>query len=288
VPVLSSVQAFVAAQVEASADPDDTDPSALAERLESCARRGRSAWPSVELDPTTFAGHLGRHCRTPTDLDALAITDLYLACACARRDDAALRILHERIGPEFDRALARLGLDRDEADDVRLAVMQRLVVDTPPKIGSYAGRGSLAQWIAAVAARDAISRRRTEARRRGLLEAAAEDLAPADPELGFLKSHYRAEFKEAFGAAVSALSPTDLTVLRHRFIDGLTLDQLAAAAGVHRATAARWLARIRSDLLDSTRLALRERLGVDAAEVESVVRLIASNFEVSVRRLLAR
>ena len=261
--------------------PDERDAA-------TALKRAHLAWPDLAIDPGDFAAHLARHCPDDGDLDALAIEDLYLALACARRDEAALRILHERLLPAVDRALSRLSLAPGEIDDVRDAIVQRLVVDEPPKIAAYAGRGSLSQWLAAVAAREAMTRQRTAARRRGLLDAAAEELAPEDPELHFLKSHYRVHFRHAFADAVAALAPPDRTVLRHRFVDGLTLDQLAAALGVHRATAARSLARIRTELLESTRVGLRERLGVEAAEVDSVVRLIASNFEVSVKRLLQR
>lgn len=280
-------EAFVAAL-----DPDlaaTLDATELAATLSHCMRCGRAAWPGIEVDSAGFVRHLARHCRHEGDLVALAIEDLYLAHACAMREEGALRVLSKRLGTEVGRAMRRLQVDDDEADDVRLAVMHKLVVDDPPKIGSYAGKGSLDQWLAAVAAREAIGRRRTAARRRGLLDAAAEDLVPpADPELGFLKQHYRAHFKHAFAEAFAGLAPSDRTVLRHRFVDGLTLEQIAAAVGVHRATAARSLARIRGELLEETRRALHDRLGADGAEIDAVVRLIASNFEVSMQRLLGR
>jgi len=256
-------------------------------RLQTCVGLGRAAWPGVTVDAITFATHLGRHCAAASDLDKLAIEDLYLAAACAARDDAALRALDAKLAPDLERALSRLRLGPDELDDIRLVVMTRLVVDTPPKVALYSGRSSLEHWLAAVIAREALTRRRTAARRRGLLEAAADNLAPADPELSFIKSHYREHFKSAFADAVAGLPPGDRTVLRHRFVDGLTLDQLAAALGVHRATSARRLAAIREALLSATRGGLCDRLGVEGPEVDSVVRLIASNFEVSVRRMLA-
>ena len=276
--------------LDASAAGAETsvDTARLGERLVACDRRARTAWPRVHVEPVAFAAHLGRHCTTDADLDALAIEDLYLACACAAQDAAALQILHARLLPSLETALRRLDLGDGDLGDVTLAIVQRLVVDDPPKIASYAGRGSLAQWLAAVGAREALSRRRTAARRRGLLEAAADDLAPADPELSFLKAHYRGHFRDAFREAVGQLPAADRTVLRHRFVDGLTLEQLAAAAGVHRATAARWLGKIRQTLLTSTREGLHARLGVDEREIDSVFRLIASNFEVSVRGLLER
>jgi RNA polymerase sigma-70 factor, ECF subfamily len=56
--------------------------------------------------------------------------------------------------------------------------------------------------------------------------------------------------------------------------------------GVHRATAARWLARVRHRLQQETldRLAARLRLGTH--EVESVLRLIRSELDVSLTNAL--
>ncbi len=270
--------ALVDPRVGASVDVD-----ALERELQAHQQRARLAWPSLDLDPVEFAAHLGRHCSDPRDLASMNVEDLCLTLACMLRHEEALTELLERLALVVERMVPR---DGDDLDEVRLIVTQRLLIDDPPKISTYGGRGSLEQWLAAAVAREAISRRRTAARRRALLEQAGEQLAPNDPELGFLKAHYRGEFKAAFAEALAALEPSDRTVLRHRFVDGLTLDQLAAASGVHRATAARWLARIRASLLESTRSGLRRRLGLEAPEIDSILRLIASNFEVSVRRLL--
>ncbi len=260
------------------------DDRGLDDELRGYLERGRAGLAAVELGAAEFAAHLGRHCRRRQDLAQLQVEDLYLACACVARHEVALAELLRRLAEVVERTVpAEHG---DDPDEIRLAVTQRLVMDDPPKIAGYAGRGSLCQWLAAAVARERIGRRRTAARRRARLDQAADALAPADPELAFLKTHYRAEFKAAFTRALDGLAPNDRTVLRHRLVDALTLDQLAAACGVHRATAARWLARIRAELLASTRSELRRRLGVEEPELDSVVRLIASNFEVSVRRLL--
>ncbi len=251
-----------------------------------CWQQGQRAWPGLDVPVDTFFEALGRCCQAAEDLDDLAIGDLFLAAACTRGCQDAVRALLEHVGDVLDSALTRLGLSNDEIADVRMTVVQRLVVDDPPRISRYGGRGPLSQWVAVVAAREAKDRRRTAARRRGLLEVAHTAIAPEDPELGFLKAHYRAQFAEAFRDALGALGPRDRTLLEYRFVDGLTLDELARACGVHRATAARWLARIRGELLEATRSTLQTRFGVNPAELDSIVGLIASNFGISVRRLL--
>lgn len=56
--------------------------------------------------------------------------------------------------------------------------------------------------------------------------------------------------------------------------------------GVHRATAARWLADARAALGDAIRGELAGRLRIAASEVDSIVRLVQSRVDMSLDRLL--
>jgi hypothetical protein len=56
---------------------------------------------------------------------------------------------------------------------------------------------------------------------------------------------------------------------------------------VHRATAARWLARVRTDLVDGTLAKLSAALGIGRASAASIVRLVQSQLELSVVRHLS-
>jgi RNA polymerase sigma-70 factor (ECF subfamily) len=56
---------------------------------------------------------------------------------------------------------------------------------------------------------------------------------------------------------------------------------------VHRGTAARWLDRCTRALLSATRRTLANRLRVDRADVDSILRLVRSRLEVSIRGALA-
>lgn len=212
--------------------------------------------------------------------------DLILAMACESGDASALAAFGERYEAEIDLALSRLGVDVGTMGDVKSTVLERLLVSSPSRLSRYSGRGSLAAWVKAVVAREVMSVRRTAARRRDLLDAAGDALAPADPELVFLKQHYRGAFRQAFAAAVGALSDQERLLLRYRFVDELTLPQVAAACGVHRATAARRLAALRTELFEGTRDRLSGALNVAEDELASILRLIQSNFDVSMRRLL--
>jgi RNA polymerase sigma-70 factor, ECF subfamily len=121
-------------------------------------------------------------------------------------------------------------------------------------------------------------------------DAALADLAAAgdDPELGFLKRTYRADFRAAFGEALAALPPRARNILRHRYLDGLEVGELAAIYGLHRVNMSRTLTRIRDELHAGVRRAFMQRLGVDRAELDSIMALIGSHLEVSLSALLGR
>ena len=58
--------------------------------------------------------------------------------------------------------------------------------------------------------------------------------------------------------------------------------------GVHRATVVRWLAHARERVLTATRESLRERLGARSDDIESLMGLAASRFDLNQRRAAPR
>ena len=74
-----------------------------------------------------------------------------------------------------------------------------------------------------------------------------------DPLLSHLKAEYRTEFAGALREANAELDSETRTLLRQQIVDQLSIDEIGAAFGVHRATAARWLLRARGALVTATR-----------------------------------
>jgi RNA polymerase sigma-70 factor, ECF subfamily len=112
--------------------------------------------------------------------------------------------------------------------------------------------------------------------------------AEDDPEVGYLKHLYRREFKQALHAAVDTLDDHERLLLRQHALDGLSVDQLARLHGVHRATAARWVGAVRDTVLARTHRELIRRLGLSRGELASIMRLIQSQLDVSLPRILQR
>ncbi len=68
--------------------------------------------------------------------------------------------------------------------------------------------------------------------------------------------------------AIGDSSAEDRTLLRQQIVDQPSIDEVGAAFGVHRATAARWLTRARAALVGATHKRLAERLQLPVSEIE--------------------
>nr|WP_276602753.1 sigma-70 family RNA polymerase sigma factor [Nannocystis pusilla] len=275
------------------------DARSLAAALARAVSRGAAAWPGLEVAPATFQAHL--EARVPGEgdrmaaLEAMAIEDLYLACACVHGDRRAIAAFTERFVRVSVAAAVRSRRDGPAADDMVQLVLEKLLAprgELPPRLAEFSGQGGLRAWVRVTVVRAGIDLERAQARRivadTGEPAENLEELATTtDPELDYLKRHYREAFREAFAAALAELDPRSRNTLRQHLVERLSIDQIGALQGVHRATAARWIARSREELLTGTREQLRGRLHLSEGEYASIMRLIDSMLEVSVQRLLS-
>jgi RNA polymerase sigma-70 factor, ECF subfamily len=90
----------------------------------------------------------------------------------------------------------------------------------------------------------------------------------------------------ALNAATAALSAEERNLLRFAIVDKLDADAIANVYGIHRTTAGRRLALARDALAARTREALKRQLRVSDKELESIVRLVHSQLDVTFERLL--
>jgi RNA polymerase sigma-70 factor, ECF subfamily len=256
--------------------------------MDEMVAAARARWPQVAFDEAACKRSLD-NCRDEAgELPPFAI-ELVLAAACLAGDAAAIRVLNDEMFERVDRVLSRLGLSAADADDVKQDVRTKLLVATTgdPKLALYRGTGPLPHWIASVAGREALA----SMRKRKPTDAIDDDDflvdAADDPELVTLKSQHGAAFKQAFQAAVRELSSRERAILRALIVDDRSINDVAALYGIHRVTASRWVSELRADLLKRTRNQLRDRFQLDASSIESAIRMLDSNLELSLFRLLA-
>jgi RNA polymerase sigma-70 factor (ECF subfamily) len=109
-----------------------------------------------------------------------------------------------------------------------------------------------------------------------------ENVLADQPELNYLKQHYRAPVQAAIVAALEALPDRDRVLLRLHLSEGMSIDRLGAMYAVNRATAARWLAAARRTLLQSARAGIQKALRVSDTECDSILKLVRSQLDLSI------
>ena len=261
------------------------------DRFTEAVAEVRKTWPAVDLDPDVFASHLRERVDPDAEVEAVDLDGLFLACAAGHGAASAIEAIEKKYFGDVRRAIYKLGAHGAHADEIEQRLRDKLFVaegDAKPKILTYNGRGELGRWLRVVATREALA-----IVRKGKRETLTDDdalidaVTPSrDHELDYLKSHYRKEFKAAFHHALEELEPRQRTILRYQLVDGLNIDEIGAVYGVHRATAARWVEKIRTTLLKRTRNRLMEEIRVGTDELDSIMRLIQSQLDVSIHRIL--
>ncbi len=264
---------------------------------EQLIAKAEEAWPKIPLAAKEFIEHVGRCVADAEDassaLAELHAPDLWLACACGKGNRVAIRELDKLLATTVTVALARMK-EKVSVEDVGQLLREKLLVrkdGTEPKILEYSGRGPLGGWIRIAAVRTALSiGRRGDAA--GMLPVTREVLlklptSAADPELVHLQKRYARDFKRAFESALAELSAEDRNILRLSLVDGLSIDEIGVVYRVHRATAARHLARCKEAVQVRTREILSERLDVGRTELRSIMGYIQSQLDLSIQRLLS-
>lgn len=267
--------------------------------LEALFANARRAWPNVEVSRAGVYAYVAEKIDEAAPsfetssfeamIERIHTNDLYLAFACLSGSPEALSAFDEHCAADVAAVLRRNGRGLLTVDDVHQMLREHLFV-APAKIRNYTGRSSLRAWCRVVVTRlvlNAVTRGPRE------LPAAEDDAALLDDvaddaglELGHMKTLYASELRVVFPLAFGRLSVQERLVLRQRYLDGLTNDEIGTLHGVHRATVKRQLARAREVLATSIRELLKARLRVTDTELESILRLIQSEFYITMQRFL--
>ena len=284
---LDACRAFVDAQGAV------TTTHALAPALARAIEAGAATYPALRVDPVAFARFLGE--RIPPDVDAIEalasrkLADLYLVHACLAGEPAACAELETRFLAELRERLVRQRIAPDIAAETVQQLRVKLLVGARPLLLAYSGTGELRGWLRVTALRAAIRAQKKHAPPGDREADAAAALADAALDAGLLYQRrlYQEEFRAAFAEAVAALTVRERNLLKHSILYGATSDDLGALYKVHRATAARWLGDARARLAAETQRRMIERLQIKRDDYDSIMRLIQSQLDVSVERVLA-
>ena len=270
---------------------DEVGAADIEHALAELVRAGSTAWPGVQLPPDVFVSRVASHCSQDATLIAwlrgVCAGDLFLASACAERVPNAIDTFDREYLVSVPAILARSGMRDVQPDEIRQRVRERLFVGAS-KIAEYSGRGSLASWLQVVTLRIAIDALR-EQKAHPVAEPSADDdlrVAGTDPELSLIKERYREPFKQALRTAIGELNHEQRNLLKLHFVDGVTLEKLAALFQVHRATIVRRIAQAREAVFDRVRALLQAQLRISTDEFEDLLTLLRSRLELSLSALL--
>jgi len=267
----------------------------LETRLADQLAEAKGRWPEVTVDPRRFVTHWAAQLARASDVGAaieqLHLADLYLAFGCAEGDTCALRSFGTLLSSVAG-AVRSVDGTPSFVDEILQRLRTRVLVPDDgktPRILDYAGRGSLENWLRAGALRLALNARRDA--RRGpepLPEASLwEPAAPtADRTLELLRGKYATEFGSALREAFASLDGGERNVLRMHFLEGLSLNQIAAMYQVNKSTISRRMAKARETLLERTRSKLERALALPAPELDSLLEQLGPRLDLSLSSVL--
>ncbi|HEY8211664.1 MAG TPA: hypothetical protein VIG99_29480 [Myxococcaceae bacterium] len=266
---------------------------ALEPVLARLMERAREAYPEVAFSPPSAARALAAAVQGEAEplpaLEVLHAGDFLMARAAMEGDRAATRALDQLITLSAETAM-RVDSNKAFIDEVAQQLRERLLIgsrDGGPRLLEYRGRGALHAWARVIAVRLAVNAK-------SVPHAADESLGPEalspaetrDPERRLLSEAQSGLLERAFSTALGSLEPDERMLLRYHLIDQLNFEQMAVLFGSHRSTISRRVAQVRERLLEETRRALEESLGVPATEVSSLIRVAPSHLDPSLVGLL--
>lgn len=213
--------------------------------------------------------------------------DVFLATAIEQGDADASKWLLQTV-QSLGASLERKYQQRIVSDAVS-HVLESLTVGRG--IARYGGTGPLRGWLSVVISRQTYlqSQPLAQALAPETVEARiVDDLSRsvAGLEKGLLQRKFSGHLKIAIEKAAATLSQRERTLLSLHYLDAVSLDALASSYQVHRATVARWIAAAKESFMDGLRRVLIEEARISGGEVDSLIRLLMSQADVSMRAVL--
>jgi RNA polymerase sigma-70 factor (ECF subfamily) len=260
--------------------------------LDASVEAALDAWPEVDVPLPEFLPYLAAKIgalKDPRLFPTLKAADLYLAVGCAQGRPPALAAFAEHYFPQVERTVRGMGLPLWIADDLQGILREKLFLEKATGaclIHRYSGRGELKHWFRSITVHAALRLLRSETRHNLLAYSPEPALRDSNPELTYLQRFYAVEFISALTDALRLFSRRERSLLRRHYVHGLSVDDMGAHYGVHRATAARWVANVREALIASVRRLLVERLSLEPNEIDGVLGLARSDPEMSITQLL--
>jgi RNA polymerase sigma-70 factor len=246
----------------------------------------RVAWPSLAVDPGRFFAYVEARAIMLSTLSPQLAADLYLAFACFANLPNAIETFTKQYGATVESAARNFDGSVTFVDEVKQRLAESLFVGSTtrePRIGQYRAVGPLAGWVRTAAKRIALRLVSAERGERFVQdEVLVRELAAVcDQELALSKAHCAAAFREALNAAISNLEPRERMLMKLHLVAGLTTVRIGKAYHLSQSSVSRHIQRATRRVLDEVKDRLRDTLGVQSKDVESLFELVQSQIDLT-------
>jgi RNA polymerase sigma-70 factor (ECF subfamily) len=240
------------------ASPPTAEKAEISAAIEAITRAASPRFPALGVSAETFVRHLARALPNSRDVVAAApgfhAEDFLLVVAALEGEAAAKDRIIRDYTASIPAQVARINRSRAFADDVIQELSTRLFVpedDRESKLLGYSGRGSLGAFLRTMATRTAqnMMRGKRETPEQEIAEPEGADTTGRSPERALARASRLHAFTEMLRRAIVDLSAEDREGLRLHYVEGKSIEAVAAAFKISRATAARRLARAREAVL---------------------------------------
>lgn len=180
-----------------------------------------------------------------------------------------------------------------EPAELAQRVRTRLLVapkGQPARLATYDGRGKLKSWLWTATKLELLQATR------GMGQAPTEDLDALVHLAGSERSpeaHARSKkdtrmVADALQRALEQLDPKARTLLRMRFVDGVSTEALGKMFDVHRTTAQRWIEAAQATIMAGMRAQLEARARLSPDEVDALVGEVAQSISLRLSQVLRK
>jgi RNA polymerase sigma-70 factor (ECF subfamily) len=167
-------------------------------------------------------------------------------------------------------------------------LLQSLLTPKPAdsKLHSYRATGSLRSWLRTMAVRGAIKLQKKAARETPTEAEFLDRVSDQriSPELALFKTTHQAQFATIFTRALAELEPRQRNMLKLKYLDQLTVQEIGRAYGVHHSSVVRALQKTQDVLLARVKQVLADELQLSQERVESAIGALVSGLHPSVWR----
>jgi RNA polymerase sigma-70 factor (ECF subfamily) len=240
-------------------------------------------WPDIQLGWQQFEAYVcARTTASDPDhaldanVDDLHLESLFLCCACVNGDAQACRAFDATYRSTIRDAIARIDTNFAFVDEIAALCLDKLLVGSPPRLAQYTGYGPLRAWVKTAASRAALDAKRQHKRLPHVQLDVVVSISPIPASMSpesmlFCRRHAR-DIVAALEQAIAKLDNEEQSLLRLHYAEGLSIDAIGDLKGVHRATAARWLQKVRASVELTVKTELEKNCGLDPSEIASLIK----------------